>query len=104
MSRSGVFITSMADTERIKVEGGVDVIKTVKAARTQRPHKGQHQYEYYQNMYIIIHLLYSLCINVHAWTLPECLYIGHWLDAIKIKSYTLIHCVTSHQYWLILCD
>ena len=38
MSRSGVFITCMTEIERIKVEGGVDVFQTVKAARAQRPH------------------------------------------------------------------
>ena len=38
MSCSGVFITCMAETERIKVEGGVDVFQTVKATRAQRPH------------------------------------------------------------------
>ena len=38
MSRSGTFITCMSEIERVKVEGGVDIFQTVKAARTQRPH------------------------------------------------------------------
>ena len=38
MSRSGVFITCMSEIERVKVEGGVDIFQTVKAARAQRPH------------------------------------------------------------------
>ena len=38
MSRSGVFITCMTEIERVKVEGGVDIFQTVKAARAQRPH------------------------------------------------------------------
>ena len=38
MSRSGVFITCMTEIERVKVEGGVDMFQTVKAARAQRPH------------------------------------------------------------------
>ncbi len=37
MSRSGVFITCMTEIERVKVEGGVDIFQTVKAARAQRP-------------------------------------------------------------------
>ena len=37
-SCSGVFINCMMETERIKVEGGVDIFQTVKAARAQRPH------------------------------------------------------------------
>ena len=38
MSRSGVFITCMTEIERVRVEGGVDIFRTVKAARAQRPH------------------------------------------------------------------
>ena len=38
MSRSGVFITCMSEIERVKVEGGVNIFQTVKAARAQRPH------------------------------------------------------------------
>ena len=38
MSRSGVFITCMTEIERVKVEGGVDIFQTVKAARARRPH------------------------------------------------------------------
>ena len=38
MSRSGVFITCMTEIARVKVEGGVDIFQTVKAARAQRPH------------------------------------------------------------------
>ena len=38
MSRSGVFITCMTEIERVKVEGGVDIFQTVKAARAQGPH------------------------------------------------------------------
>ena len=38
MSRTGVFITCMCEIERVKVEGGVDIFQTVKAARAQRPH------------------------------------------------------------------
>ncbi len=38
MSRSCVFITCMCEIERVKVEGGVDIFHTVKAARAQRPH------------------------------------------------------------------
>ena len=38
MSRSGVFITCMSESERVKDEGAVDIFQSVKAARTQRPH------------------------------------------------------------------
>ena len=38
MSRTGVFITTMAEVERVKVQGEVDIFQTVKAARSERPH------------------------------------------------------------------
>ena len=38
MSRTGVFITAMAEVERVKVQGEVDIFQTVKAARSERPH------------------------------------------------------------------
>ena len=38
MSRTGVFITTMAEVERVKVQGEVDFFQTVKAARSERPH------------------------------------------------------------------
>ena len=38
MSRTGVFITTMAEVERVKVQGEVDIFQTVKAARYERPH------------------------------------------------------------------
>ena len=37
MGRTGVFITVMAETERVKVEKEVDIFQTVKAIRVQRP-------------------------------------------------------------------
>ena len=37
MGRTGVFITVMAETERVKVEREVDIFQTVKAIRAQRP-------------------------------------------------------------------
>ena len=49
MSRSGVFITCMSEIERVKVEGGVDIFQTVKAARTQRPHMVYTSVSYCQN-------------------------------------------------------
>ena len=47
MSRSGVFITCMSEIERVKVEGGVDIFQTVKAARAQRPHMVYTSVSYY---------------------------------------------------------
>ena len=47
MSRSGVFITCMSEIERVKVEGGVDIFQTVKAARAQRPHMVYSAVSYY---------------------------------------------------------
>ena len=38
MSHTGVFITTMAEVERVKVQGEVDIFQTVKAARSERPH------------------------------------------------------------------
>ena len=38
MSRTGVFITTMAEVERVKVQGVVDIFQTVKATRSERPH------------------------------------------------------------------
>ena len=38
MSRTGVFITTVAEVERVKVQGEVDIFQTVKAARSERPH------------------------------------------------------------------
>ena len=37
MGRTGVFITAICETERVKVEGEVDIFQTVKAIRIQRP-------------------------------------------------------------------
>ena len=49
MSRTGVFITCMSEIERVKVEGGVDIFQTVKAAREQRPHMVYTSVSYCQN-------------------------------------------------------
>ena len=68
MSRSGVFITCITEIERIKVEGGVDIFQTVKAARAQRPH--------------MVYTSVSYCLqpfNVTLTsTLPICTYHGFY--------------------------
>ena len=38
MPHTEVFITTMAEVERVKVQGEVDIFQTVKAARSERPH------------------------------------------------------------------
>ena len=37
MGRTGVFLTVMAETERVKLEADVDILQTVKSIRVQRP-------------------------------------------------------------------
>ena len=60
MSRSGVFITCMTEIERVKVEGGVDIFQTVKAARAQRPHMVYDSVSYCLQLATIYFTLASL--------------------------------------------
>ena len=66
MSRSGVFITCMTEIERIKVEGGVDIFQTVKAARTQRPHMVNTSVSYCSHSMSPSHLLYLFALTIDS--------------------------------------